>query len=155
MIGGDGLIGRNLCAGLEVRGHEVLRTSRRGNGIHYDMLKPGPLPQADVGYIVAAVIRADLDPDEAWRVNVDGALATAGTMMEHGTFPVFISSRAVERRTDAYARTKAQVEASLWGRAVAVVRVGEFKDNLQRVIDLLVSVGEARKPGLSTIGGLS
>lgn len=154
MIGGDGLIGRALAQALRECGHEVAATSRRGLGVPFDMLKPGPLPSADVGYIVAAIIDAPESSDEAWRVNVDGSLAAVETMTKQGTFPVFISSRAVEVRQDAYARAKAHVEAALWGADAAVVRVGVFKGGISHVLDTLINVGMERRRGLTVVGGL-
>lgn len=158
MIGADGRIGSALLAALRAAGHDAIGTSRRAGAAHpLDLLAAPVLPPCDVGYICAAALRErpEVPVPHEWAVNVDGTLAVANALNLQGSFPVFLSSRAVEVRTDFYARMKRHVEGALEGTDAAVVRIGVFNAAIQRVLDTLIEVGEQRRAGLTVVGGLA
>lgn len=155
VIGKDGLLGGNLMKALQVIGvDEVMGTTRReGGDIHLDLSKHIPiLPEADVVYLCAAI--KGFEPCEgkanSWVANVDAPLAIALQMKKlYGTFPVFISSDAVEWSPSSYARQKANVELGILMMDGAVVRPGRFdKSNIDGLVMLTATVGIQKLSGV-------
>lgn len=114
IIGGDGLIGRNLFSAIMSTGCPVLRTSRRSGSIDktiwFDLASPpeslleqlkrndwpGHLPAT--AYLTAGVAgfeRCAQDPKATKWVNVHQTTELARCLAEHGMFQVFPSSDAV------------------------------------------------------------
>lgn len=104
VVGADGAIGAAVAARLEVAGHTVIRTSRRGT--------PGTVPldlAADpvmwrlpkgvsTAVLCAAVTSTEacrLRPDEARRVNVDAPVALGRRLSSAGGRIVFLSTNMV------------------------------------------------------------
>ena len=104
VVGADGAIGAAVAARLEVGGHTVIRTSRRGT--------PGTVPLdlatdpatwrlpkgVSTAVLCAAVTSTEacrLRPDEARRVNVDAPVALGRQLSSAGGRIVFLSTNMV------------------------------------------------------------
>jgi nucleoside-diphosphate-sugar epimerase len=163
LIGGDGLVGRALCAEIP----SIAYTSRRRDtaGIKFDLLDdPASLPDADTVYLVAGVpsfMACEAGPT-SWLVNVDGVIAVAeryrapvvdekfdGVPWGY-TFLVYVSSNCVETAGGtALARQKAHVESYMRTRLAAIVRPAKITpETAPKFARFLASIGEARKPGV-------
>ena len=148
VIGGDGFIGSRLCAALGAPG-----TSRRpGASLYFDLCGTEPVPEAEVTYIAACVIRPpEVNGYDGWRANVDGTIRVINEAAAIG-FVVWLSSGSVCFRSDAYARHKAQVELYMLctaGRG-AIVRICSQvnDDNIGGLLQFIAKVGNAKKDGL-------
>lgn len=137
MVGADSMIGKALADSIAKSGEEVWTTTRRPagsrtNALHFDLGAPADLPSwvaPECAYICAA--RAGFQdceqhPEDTRRVNVDGTVAIARSLLERGTFLVFLSTSAVfsghhsapseaetVSPTTEYARQKAEAERRL------------------------------------------
>lgn len=137
MVGADSMIGKAVVGSIAKSGGEVWTTTRRPTGsrtnaLHFDLGAPVELPSwvtPERAYICAA--RAGFQdceehPDDTHRVNVDGTVAIARSLLERGTFLVFLSTSAVfaghhpapsesepVSPTTEYARQKAEAEQRL------------------------------------------
>jgi len=148
IIGGDGLIGRNLATYGRQQCTPVLATvltdeAVPGVSLHFDLTRdPWPeLPKCDAAVICAAITNQDQcrrDPVGSRDVNVVRTARLARQLAAVGTFVVFISSNQVfdgsrpRRRADEpvcpkteYGRQKAEAEAAVLnlGDRCAVVRL--------------------------------
>lgn len=150
VIGGDSFIGKRLREMLAARGDEVQWTSRRGDGLYFDMLQPISLPDCDVAYLCAAATKfIDCESSaEAYRVNVDAPIAIARKL--NGKL-VYLSSEAVERALHTnYGMHKALAENALLSMGGAVIaRLGKTgPENLDMVCEQLITLGDVGKPGV-------
>ena len=152
VIGGDGLLGRNLVEALYEAGHEVVRTSRDvlSDALYLDLSRPIPtLPPCDVIYLCAAMsgfAKCEGNP-LSYVVNVDAPLEIA---RRKTAFPVYVSSDAIEFvSSTAYARQKMQAELGILMLDGAVIRPGKFnQDNVAPLCRLMINVGVNRKSGV-------
>ncbi len=106
IVGIDGMIGSNLCSILSAHGWEVYGTSRDRSRIgprvgFLDLRSPNPVFQSikfSAAIICAAVTNIDKceeDPSACRDVNVFGTNAVIDSLLQNGTFVVYISSNAV------------------------------------------------------------
>ena len=103
VVGGDGLIGRELGRALEKSGVHVVSTSRRNGAADIDLdlslpFNTAQLPRVDVAYLCAGISRfaiCEQDPVLARRVNVTAQLDLAKHFFLQGVHVVFLSSNAV------------------------------------------------------------
>jgi dTDP-4-dehydrorhamnose reductase len=104
VVGADGTLGAAVAARLEVAGHDVIRTSRRGT--------PGTVPldlaadpeswrlpdRVSAAVLCAGITSTEacrLRPDEARRVNVDAPVALGRRLSSTGGRIVFLSTNMV------------------------------------------------------------
>lgn len=165
VIGGDGKLGKALCARLLELGHRVVRTTRQllprpalhvGEEVaHLDMLHP-VLPAespAHVVFIMAAIpgfVPASSDPD-AWRVNAEAPVLLAVQARSRGIRIVHVSSGAVERAQEtAYGRQKAHADLGVLLCDGCVVRLmpAVAPANYVEVADLLIDSAVRDRRGL-------
>ena len=152
VVGGDGLLGRNLVEAIYEAGHDVVRTSRDAlsDAFYLDLSRPIPvLPTCDVIYLCAAMsgfAKCEGNP-LSYVVNVDAPLEIARRRV---AFPVYVSSDAVEFISGtAYARQKMQVELGILMLDGAVIRPGKFSQaNVASLCRLMIDVGVNRKSGV-------
>lgn len=154
VVGGDGLVGRNLVGGLRKAGHTVIATTRQsntnGDRLFLDLANPinfgyGAVAGCDVMYLVAAitkVVDCEADPASTWRVNADGPVAVTMNMPLR-TQAIFMSSDAVERAPNLnYSKQKAYVESFILARGGIVVRPSRIpQDKIAGLIQLLINCG--------------
>jgi len=108
VIGGDSLIGKALAAELKTRGHAVIRSSRRREGLiepgvlPLDLADPSignvSLPATDVAFFCAAITGfADCreDTSRSQRVNVTSPTAIASRLVVQGARVILLSTSAV------------------------------------------------------------
>lgn len=168
IIGADGFIGAALGRLAEERGHIVVRTTRSREKaaqcgyktlspcgtVYCNLLHPpNDLPNADVAFLCAAVsdYRKCEGSAEAWRANVDGAIAVGKLLMRKGVFVVYLSSVAAEWATHtAYGRGKAMVELAL--RCIGDPAIVRFErvtpEKLSMVCSGLLAIGLERNAGV-------
>lgn len=167
VVGADGFIGKALADLAAERGHTVVRTTRRARDymhgdetwppkaeVFCDLLHPpAELPYADVAFLCAAVAdyRKCEGNAEAWRANVDGAIAVGKMLMRKGTFLVYLSSVAAEWASHtAYGRGKAMVELAL--RCMGDPAIVRFErvtpEKLPAVCSGLLAIGLERNAGV-------
>ena len=154
LVIGEGMRGCALIDALSEAGHEVTGTSRDilSSKFYLDLTKPIPtnLPSADVTFLIAAVpsYRACEGSQESWQINADSPVEIARRVMET-SFPVFVSSEAVEWMSNAYTRQKAYAELGVLMFGGAVVRPRKFgPENISSLCHLMIRVGLDRKPGV-------
>lgn len=166
IVGVDGMIGSALYAEAKRQELDVVGTTRRVSGLdrigwrvnglaYLDLVrKTFAPPKADVAFICAGIVgyKHCEGNAESWRVNVDGTIALIDTLLEQGSFVVFMSSDAVEHMpSTAYGLQKAAVEAFLRTRArreSAYVRAGRVDgDCLAPLCNLLLLVGSEKLSG--------
>lgn len=164
VIGGDGKLGKALCARLLELDHRVVRTTRQllprpalhtGEEIvHLNMLHPVlPESPADVVFIMAAIpgfVPASSDPD-AWRVNAEAPVLLAAQARSRGIRIVHVSSGAVERAQEtAYGRQKAHADLGVLLLDGCVVRLmpAVAPANYVEVVDLLIDSAVEDRRGL-------
>ena len=150
IVGGDGLIGKDLGKFLRDAGKSVLETTRRLHSvskrkIFLDLAENvsgwNPPSEVSVAYLCAAVssiARCEENPQQSARINVHNTLELANKLVSNGSFVVFLSSNLVFDGTIAfqksddivfpkteYGRQKSFVERQLLalGDLVAVVRL--------------------------------
>jgi len=152
IIGMDGFIGRNLCRHLP----EAMVTTRRNSALeqafHFDMLRQGPLPDADVVYLCAGVngtLTCAQDPQRSYRTNVDGTIYVAEHYRDHG-FVVWISSTTVEWLNEHYGRQKRIAESHLRTLPhVGMVRAGRvLSSNVDDLCTIMIDIGRNRRRGI-------
>lgn len=157
VIGADGKIGSALYRELLEGGATVTGTTRRGDGRpKLDFLDVGEVPRCDVAYICAAALRRKIEEPVPFEteVNIIGTLMVIHRLLDDGAFPVFLSSRAIEVRTDAYAQAKAFVEHALTGRNVGIVRLGDVRE-MRECAQAIIDVGVNKRAGLTVYGGIA
>lgn len=152
IIGSDGYIGAALAKRLP----QAILTSRRTsylNGPHpFDMLAPGPLPDADIVYICAGVngtLTCARDPQGSWLTNVDGTMHVA-ERYRGKAFVVWISSTTVEWLQDHYGQQKRAAEIMLRTMPhVGIVRAGRVvADNVDDLCQTMIRIGRAERKTL-------
>lgn len=118
IVGIDGFIGAQLFRRLSERKHlKVFGTSRRGNGIHLDLMCPNATrfpSYLGAVYLCAAMTRfIDCESDPmGYRINVDAQIEIAKTH-SHAKI-IYLSSEAVERALHTnYGMQKALCEQGL------------------------------------------
>jgi dTDP-4-dehydrorhamnose reductase len=151
IIGVDGFIGRNLYRHLPHAMTTTRRSNRLENSHYCDLLRPGPLPEADIIYLCAGIngtLTCAQDPQRAWRTNVDGPIWVAEHYRE--SFVVWISSTTVEWLNEHYGRQKREAEAYLRGMVhVGIVRAGRvLQSNVDDLCKLMIDIGRDRKRGI-------
>ena len=104
VVGADGAIGAAVAARLEVAGHDVIRTSRRGTPgtVPLDLAadpESWRLPAGVSAAVLCAAITSTeacrLRPDDARRVNVDAPVALGHRLASAGGRLVFLSTNMV------------------------------------------------------------
>lgn len=154
IVGSDGFIGAQLFRRLSERAYmKVFGTSRRGNGIHLDLLCPEVTrfpSNLDVLYLCAAMTRfieCEADPI-SYNVNVDAQIEIA---KRHSYAKiVYLSSEAVEKALHTnYGMQKALCEMGL--RTVCdpiIVRLSKVTPtNVDRATEFLESMANCH-PGV-------
>jgi nucleoside-diphosphate-sugar epimerase len=151
VVGANSRIGQSLMVELARIGEEAVGTTRRPESAlpKLDLLNVGEVPKCDVAYICASAIHESPLQNEA---NVAGTLKVIRRLLDDGAFPVFLSSTAVEMRSDGYARTKAAVEDAVKGLNVGVVRLGNVR-KFGLCAHALVRIGMEKRAGLTALGG--
>ena len=158
IIGMDGFIGRNLCRHIP----DALKTTRCNASLdapgvsYFDMLNPGPLPDADVVYICTGVngaLTVSQDTQRAYRVNVDGTIYVADYYPQ-STFIVWLGSTTCEWSTEHYGRQKQAAESYLRRLPnVGIIRAGRvLQSNVDDLCELMMDVGRNRKRGVRLWG---
>lgn len=156
IVGGDGLIGSAIYEELTAREIEAIRTSRRGTpgSWGFDLLSDprARLPQTEVAFICTGIngfVECEGNAT-SWRVNVDGVLAVAKTLMRAGSFVLYPSSNAIETLDCAYARQRALVEIGLqaMGDPVIVRCQKVIKENVVSCARAFVDLALKRTPGI-------
>jgi nucleoside-diphosphate-sugar epimerase len=154
IVGMDGFIGRNLCRHLP----EAIRTTRRahGGGYEFDLLKQGPLPEADIVYLCAGVngnLTCAQAPQISYRANVDGTIYVAEYYRDRA-FVVWISSTTVEWLTEHYGRQKRAAECYLRTLPhVGMVRAGRvLQSNVDDLCRTMIEIGREKRRGIQLWG---
>ena len=156
VIGANSKIGAELFRQLEGRGENVIGTTRRNDDSgmpKLDLLSidPSDIPACDVAYICAAAIKPVPGEMDAM---INGTLDVINRLCANGAFPVFLSSQAVEVRTDDYAKTKAAIERGVSNLNVCVMRLGDVMD-IEGCASEIIKAGISRRPGLKIYGKLN
>jgi dTDP-4-dehydrorhamnose reductase len=147
VVGGDGLVGRELVLALRGCGHAVRATSRRpgADALTLDLANPDLLALRRARFACAFVCagitnmqQCQSAPAAAHRVNVVSTLQVMRVLAQAGTFLVFLSSgqvfdgevpcpaeSALRRPKNLYGRHKLEVEEAIAreGLPAAVLRV--------------------------------
>jgi dTDP-4-dehydrorhamnose reductase len=149
VVGADGLIGRELAKQLRDAGKSVIETTRRKGATSTDRifldlstLSESHLPdQVSVSFLCASITRLEqcrTDPEKTAAINVHGTISLAKSLINRGSFVVFLSTNLVYDGSvplqkascpvnpqSEYGRQKAAVERELLscGGAAAVVRL--------------------------------
>lgn len=154
LVIGEGVLGCALIEALSERGYECIGTSREAltDKFYLDMLKPIPeLPLVETVFVCAAVSsyeKSEGSPS-SWVTNADSPVAICRQAIDHGMFPVFVSSGAVEYMSNAYTRMKLYAESCIIPMGGAVIRPRKFTpDNIASLCHLMIRVGLDRKPGV-------
>jgi nucleoside-diphosphate-sugar epimerase len=164
VIGGDGLIGRAVCAELKDRSILFRFSSRRkGADLYLDLLDcaqtatfpkmPFASPDNDTVFLIAAQtgFAACQHSRESWYANRDAPRAIA--QFYRYNFIVFISSDVVDQDewfTSAYAMQKREVEATITSLFGAIIRPSKVTpERAPELAKLIVDVGLARRPGVT------
>lgn len=150
IIGMDGFIGRNLCQHLSEAGRTTRRNAVLETAHYFDLVRQGPLPNADVVYLCAGIngtLTCAQNPQHSWRVNVDGTIYVAEHYRSIGGFVVWISSTTVEWLDEHYGRQKRAAEAHLRTMPnVGMVRAGRvLQSNVNDLCRLMISIGRERR----------
>ncbi len=155
VIGGRGLLGSALVKRLIDLGHDTVWTTRhKEDGFFLDLSEPIPdLPYSEVTFIVAAIATyrgAEMTQQGSWLVNADAPVEIAQQVIKKGSFPVFVSTDAVEwLGFTGYGRQKTYADLGVRMLGGAVVRPTKFTaENVPKVCDLLIDIGQTRKPGV-------
>jgi dTDP-4-dehydrorhamnose reductase len=147
VVGGDGLVGRELVLALRASGHAVRATSRRPGAaaLALDLADPDVTALGRERFACAFVCagitsmqQCESAPAAAHRVNVENTLKVMRALAQAGTFLVFLSSgqvfdgevprpdeSALRRPKNLYGRHKLEVEEAIAreGLPAAVLRV--------------------------------
>jgi dTDP-4-dehydrorhamnose reductase len=149
VVGADGLIGRELARQLRDAGKPVIETTRRKGATSTDRifldlstLSESHLPaQPSVSFLCASITRLEqcrTNPEKTAAINVRGTISLAKSLIDRGSFVVFLSTNLVYDGSvpfqkascpvnpqSEYGRQKAAVERELLscGGAVAIVRL--------------------------------
>jgi dTDP-4-dehydrorhamnose reductase len=154
VVGADGMIGAALTSRLRAAARRVLATSRRpspGEGVFTldlgEPLRTWDGPPVSTAYLCAGVTRLDAcrrDLDGSARVNVEGAVSLARTLVAQGAYVVYLSTnhvfdgaRPYRRPHEAtcplneYGRQKAAAEKHILslGKSAAVLRLTKVLGN--------------------------
>ncbi|MEM7744401.1 MAG: sugar nucleotide-binding protein [Pseudomonadota bacterium] len=173
VVGGDGLIGRDLIPALRGAGHDAVGTSYRqplpDGAVNLDLTVPEPDISDGFDAIViaaAVVLRQDCeaDPDRARLVNVDAPLALAAPVLARGGQVIFLSTSIVlggdrphlpvdapYAPFDVYSRLKAEAEQRLRtlpgaDHGLAVLRLAKVLDASYGVIAAWAKAAEDGRP---------
>lgn len=164
VVGGDGKLGRALCARLLELGHDITRTTRRigplprgrpGEELAYlDLLDPVlPRGKASALFIMGGIpgfVPASSNPD-AWRVNAEAPVLLAMQARSRDIAAIHLSSGAVERAQEtAYGRQKAHADLGVLLCGGCVVRLMPVvsPDKYVDVADLLIDAASRRLQGM-------
>jgi dTDP-4-dehydrorhamnose reductase len=157
IVGVDSKLGQALGKEMTNQKLDCTGTSRRGNGIHLDMMEPDLTnirPSYDVVYILAAitkVVDCESLPAMAWRVNADAPVTIARWAAVAGAHTVFLSSDAVERAPNlVYSRAKAYAELGMMGLGATIVRPAMIgtPERFEKLARKLIELGRYRTKGL-------
>ncbi len=154
LVVGEGLLGCALIDALVESSYEVFGSSRDilSSKYYLDLAKPiKGLPEADIVFIVGAVAsyRECEGSQTAWIVNADSPVAISRICIERGSFPIFVSTDALEFMSNAYTRMKAYAESCILPMGGAIVRPHDFtSENVGSLCHLMIRVGLDRKPGV-------
>lgn len=152
IIGMDGFIGRHMCARLPKAERTTRRNAALEHAHYFDLLKQGPLPDADIVYLCAGIngtLTCANDPQRSWRVNVDGTIYVAEHYRDLAHV-VWVSSTTVEWLTEHYGRQKRAAESHLRTMPHAgMARAGRvLSSNVNDLCDLLIAIGRERRRGV-------
>ncbi len=155
MIGGDGVIGRNLIRALTDRGDVVYGTSRRPDAIKRGLLSLDlseqnafdiSLPDVDIAFFCAATTRFNEcreDPKRSRMVNAIAPVVLGRQLVDAGSRVVLLSTSAVfdwslpnvpasrpQCPSSVYGKLKAEAEAGFlsMGRQASVIRFAKVID---------------------------
>ena len=151
IIGGDGQIGSYLSDYLRQQKKDVITTTRRpervdANHIYFEMSQSDKsmLKNYSHAYLCAGVsslVACDSDPENTFRVNVEGTVELAWQLLQYGCNVIFISSNTVfdgsvknpnenneYLASTEYGRQKAEAERRLLllGNGVIIVRISKL-----------------------------
>lgn len=153
IIGMDGFIGRNLCRHLPAAKRTTRRNAALETAHYFDLLKRGPLPDADIVYLCAGVngtLTCAQDPQRSYRINVDGTIHIAEHYRDKA-FVVWISSTTVEWLNEHYGQQKRITETYLRGLPhVGMVRAGRvLQSNVDDLCSLMIAIGREQRRGIA------
>lgn len=107
VVGAESTIGSALKTALASRGEDVWVTTRRpdaialSNRIHFDAARPADFSLPDVPKAAflcigqSNFVECERNPEAAYNVNVSGVTAIAKSLLDAGSFVVYLSSSAV------------------------------------------------------------
>ena len=113
VIGGDGLIGKNLFEGLCSGGLITYKTSRRNvrdkltfpfdlnnpltlfNDIKFNKKMQDSSPVVFISASITGLANCENDPKETAKINVDSTVKIAEEFLKKGSFVIFLSSNAI------------------------------------------------------------
>ncbi|HET9285672.1 MAG TPA: NAD-dependent epimerase/dehydratase family protein [Candidatus Angelobacter sp.] len=148
VIGATGFIGGNLAKHLPKIGTGLWTRN------DFDMLtKTGFLPQAHIIYLCAGVngtLTCSTNPQETYRVNVDGTIYITEHYRIWGGFVVWISSTTVEWLSEDYGAQKRTTEQYLRQMPnVAIVRAGRVDNsNVADLCTTMIDLGQKQRKTL-------